>query len=467
MHLFALVATLALAQTPAPKGSTSIYDSLKFADEKAKQPDAPKEKRIVAQGRRYALVVGVGEAKPPGFQLDKLPECITDAETLSTALRANGYECITLSEKSKSPTKANAVASLKEICAKATETDQIVVYFSTHGGYINGQSSLALKDAILELREVKAELAASKALVRVMLLDCCRDQKNYPAITSEFRDIHMVLSCRPDEESITGDHGLSVFTEVLVEALTDCKADRVKDGRLEIDEILYYLDDEVPKRADTAQPGHSQNPTRTVIDPRSVNPILASCEKAPDPTQPQPVAVEGPVRRAPRNDLIISAALAGKVAIGMTPEQMYEKMGQAKDDTLTLDDSGKGLILYADVPQAGDTTFVFFDKGKVMSVVVMYKQACDGAFDRDASSKAVMTLLDGRALFDLQELLRGLSPKDLFEKIGCPSTAVSTTVGKAKAVYEYANVPTPGIALRLIVEDEKVSEVKVEVMQKK
>lgn len=402
------------------------------------------EKRLIAKGRKYALIVGVGEAKPPGYHLEPLPGCIDDAHAVDKALKGSGYQTTVLTEKdAQAPKLANVTSNLKRICSGAADDDQIIVYFSTHGGAPGGVPALAMKDDLLPLRAIKAELAKSKAAVRIILLDACRDQDGFPTETSEFRDIHTILSCRPDEKSTFGPSGLSAFTEVLVEGLTDCKADRYKDGHLDLDEVLIYLDENVPDRALRGHPSQKQNPTRTVVDPRALNPILSTCSAPVAANEPVAVAVVAPVLSGSRNDLVIPAELVGRLTIGMPARQFLAGAG-SKARPFTLNQTGRGSAVVMDIPDPGDEVHVEFVNGMISKVQKLHPVVCQGEPDLDRTRLGWELWTHNAADKDLTKVFGGMTPDKLFEALGCPpsGTLKLDTTGAGEVVYK--DVPNDG-----------------------
>lgn len=438
--------------------------------------------RVAAVGKRYALLVGVEEAEVGGTKQHPLPVCSADSVAMAAALKAAGYECTVVNDRAKKPedgqfgenikqpTVSNAIDAVRTVCGKAGPSDMVLIYFSTHGvilpgkGGLDGPAILAMQDGALKIDDVKSALASSKALTRVLLLDCCRDNKKFAPKVSEFRDVHVVTACRPDEQSQTGQHGLSVFTEAFVEGLTDCRADRYKDGQIELDELLNFVCDEVPRRAKELDEKSSQNPTRTVVDPRTVNPIIASCSSTSIYDGLMPTAMQGPVQTLPRGDLVLSGSIAGKIQIGMTEAEMTAAMGRLADDAANTDKDpkGEGLAMYMNTPKKGDTVFVFFGDRKVNRVLVMYAKLCDGDFDAAKSRAALTKLLDGRDLTQIGEALGAPSMKELFEKLGCPTGGLMYGQDNASGSVHYDDVPLPGQRLTFLIKESMVTEVKLD-----
>lgn len=405
-------------------------------------PALGQAKKVDATGRRYALIVGVGEATVPGFDMNPLPDCLIDAENMDRVLSSNGYLCRTLTdERADRPTLDGVRKALKEMCDAAGESDLVIAYFSSHGGAPNGMPVVALADAFIEVAEVKRELAASRALVRIVFLDCCRVMAGFPTESSELRDIHIVLGCRPDEESQISPRGGSIFTEVLVEALRDCKAERVLDGRVELDEILYYLDAEVPRRA-MEDWGVNQNPTRTVVDPRAINPVVAGCGRILAPGSLATVGVNAPVRPGPRNDLILSAGVVGRLRLGMPLREMLDSVGRPAWD-IVLDEHGHGFAFYTGMPGPSDETVVAFEQGRVSRVETRKGIACESPFDADRSRARYSALANGLSREDLGRALLGEPPARVFEALGCPWNTLRLDETGAGAA-NYKEVPVPG-----------------------
>ena len=425
------------------------FQSLLSARQEQPEPQAD-EKRIVATGQRYALIVGVGDAVIPGYKRSPLPGCLRDAKALTEILKKCGYAVTTLSENDTvSPNIANVAATLKRICAEADSKDQVMVYFTSHGLEKDGVPCIALKDGLMPLRTIKEELSKSKAIVRIVLLDCCRSEQGFRTESSEIRDVHIVLSCRPDETSTFGPSGLSAFTEVLVEALTDCHANRVLDDRIELDEVLYYLDEHVPKRAEAFKRGHKQNPTRTVVDPRSVNPILATCGTPAAVGTAVPTAVSGvSVLPAGRNDLIIPSAIVGKIRLGMTPKELIDSVGKPAAP-FTTDQLGNGQTTISDTPAKGDELRVTFEHGSVSSVQYLRAVPCRESFDARRSSLSWDLNVGKTPDKEVTRVFAGMNPEQVFEKIGCSESQSLRLDPDGSGVVTYTNVPRKGSQVRV------------------
>lgn len=466
----ALLASAFITQAAPPTdATTTVTKQVQPAAEDA--PEAPADGPKLTMGRRFALVIGVETVAVPGIEANPLPGCTRDANALTERLTQSGYTVTRLTEANNDvvPNLANAQAALQSMVANAGPTDLILIYISTHGGVMEGRPMLLLKDAPFYLDDIKEELSKSKALVRLILLDACRDMPGFPTQTREYRDIHTVLSCRPDEYSLATADGLSVFTQVLIEGLNGCKADRVKDGRIELDELLYYLDERVPVLAERINPGHKQRPTRTVVDPRSVNPVIATCTildqlqlNEPEPNALGLTGVEGPVARGPNADLIMPSDLGEIVKLGMTREQIAAALALELDKVDAPAPSGSDIIVIADRPFAGDTFYVSFSDAKLANWFIIMRNPCVSGYSASASRAMYLKLVNNDLTASVEPLLTGVSRGDLLAKLGCPSQIFANSVNSAVDLYTYDGVPVEGMRLTATVRKDTVEGIMVE-----
>lgn len=480
------VMVMARAQESEPKkdndpDGTSIYESLRLKtddnislrglllNDPDRTPDyaamSGENRDVVAKGNRYALIVGVHQASFRGIKQQPLPQCVFDAKAVSECLKASGYQCIMLTDGidgvnikgDAEPTVANVMTQLRDIAAQTRPGDQILFYGSSHGGIVDDKPSLIVRDGAVDLMDVKAELARSAALVRLCVLDCCRDDKSYTVYTVEPRDVHTIMACRPDEVSGAGDRGLSIFTEVFCEAMTDCRADRVKDGMLELDEVLHYLDREVPLRAKANDPAASQHPTRIVVDPKMLNPVLAVCNR--QGAEAEPTALSGAVAPAARNDMILTTLLLGKICVGMTTNEVTQAMGHPPKGGLVLLPDGNTAGVWDDEPKEGVSTYVVFEKDttKVLRTAVQFQGACQGEYDAAFTRTAIPKLIGAERAEKLALTISGWSAQRVFKELGCATFVLLASDGQGDGQIIYQNVPVPQEQLVVQLEDGKVN----------
>jgi hypothetical protein len=479
---FAFV-TLAFGQQPSspksgsgitppdgPEG-TSIYDSLTFNPDRKK----PAKKALEARGKRFAVCVGVGQASANGIVQDPLPMCINDATRLGEILAKAGYQAHVLTDDavdaSNKPSVANVMRTMDDVCAAAGHDDQIVLYFSTHGGIDesrNNKPVLVLADGLIDLETIKQKAAGSSALVRIVMLDACRvEGSGFRTETNECRDVHVILACRPDQESNGGKLGLSIFTEALINGLTDCAADRIKDGRIELDELLYYIEDAMPALLERDWPGTVQNPTRTVVDPRAINPVMLVCPKPADETTDEDeanvVGVFEPTVSSLLNDLILTSGTAGRVTLGMTVAEVQAAMAeQMLGLEYGSDPNADDLAMYENYPKAGDSFYIFFKAGHVARVMVMEANPCNGTFDREEACRGVRRLTGGAEYDKWSDLFAGLSKDQVRALMGCPTEAIVGDAIRNESTWFYRKVPVMLLDTVLHFEGDRVVSVDVD-----
>jgi formylglycine-generating enzyme required for sulfatase activity len=148
----------------------------------AGQDDKPK--------KNYAVLVGVNRYEHA--RLAQLKYAENDAAALADVLKRAGYEVTLLTgaaggkNKKHAPTKANIEAHLKAVLKKCRPGDTVVVALAGHGLHFEGQDDsffcpvegLPFKDetaTLVSLKGIYAEMDKSRAGVRLLLVDACRD----------------------------------------------------------------------------------------------------------------------------------------------------------------------------------------------------------------------------------------------------------------------------------------------------
>lgn len=130
------------------------------------------------QGRRVALVIGNSLYQ----NVPKLPNPSSDAAAVGTALRAVGFQSVTvLNDLSREGT----LNALRSFAAEAASADWAVIYYAGHGMEAAGMNYLVPVDAALKSdRDLSIEAvsleqvlnAAERASsLRLVILDACRD----------------------------------------------------------------------------------------------------------------------------------------------------------------------------------------------------------------------------------------------------------------------------------------------------
>ncbi len=426
--------------------------------------------------RRRALLIGVGQASLRGIDQNPLPQCVIDAKTLAATLGPRGYQCEVIADGEKiEPTAARIRDEIAAASGLAREQDTLLVYISTHGDVLDGKSVVIGKDDAVEIDWIKRHMAASRAAVKILMLDCCRNDKGFERTATEVRDVHCIMACRPDQLSSVGQSGMSVFTEALVDGLVECRADRVPDGRIELDELMYFLERQVPVRAMALDKSKKQNPTRTVVDPKAVTPIFAECTIL-DRLTFGPAAYENSPPTEARTDLALADLTFLQVQPGMTLDEVTKAIGGTWTNAPELDAQGTGLGILEGKPSEKDALVVRFTDSKVALAQVLYTDLCKEPYDplhvRAAIHRLVgesgqtnkpaapttdnpqpaapaptdtATFAPG-SLAALTVPLKGLTPTQIIQKLGSPDAALLPTgqFSDQRGELHYPNTPRPG-----------------------
>ncbi len=410
-----LVSAASFAQGAGPLGASG-------GSEPPAAPDAaPAE---AAPTNRHALLIGVGQANFRGIAQVPLPQCVIDAKTLAATLGPRGYSCDVICDGGKIEPKAATIRDeIAAAAGAATEQDQLLIYISTHGDVIDGKSVVIAQDDSVDIDWIKRHLAASRAGVKILMLDCCRNNKGFERTATEVRDVHCILACRPDQVSQVGQSGMSVFTEAMVDALVECRADRVKDGKIELDELMYFLEREVPIRSAKVSPGKPQNPTRTVVDPKIVTPVFAQCTLHDQLTFGPETYAKTPPSPA-RTSLLLADFAFFQVQRGMTLDEVTKAIGGVWTQAPTLTDQGVGLGVLEGKPSEQDALVVRFKDGKVDLAHVLYRNLCQEDYSSLKVRGALSGLIGSEPLSALTDKLQGLTPGQIMQKLGCPDSAL-------------------------------------------
>lgn len=248
----------------------------------------------------YALIIGVG---------DDLPDTIKDAqkvhETIIDPERASypADQVVLLLEKEATKDKVLAGIQLLKNKIQADKNSQatVLVYYSGHGGLdrkaqdspfyflTNGYDTRDYAGTCLEGQVFSQELSALPAQKMIILLDCCyagqvkakagrEDEEDEPKSFDLHQDNQkmvnildqgagrvIIASSTADQVSYIGDKGLSIFTEVLTEALSGKNTDKA-EAHVSFSDLWGHIGKEVSKRAQ----GLYQQPQDPVINAQDV-----------------------------------------------------------------------------------------------------------------------------------------------------------------------------------------------------
>jgi formylglycine-generating enzyme required for sulfatase activity len=192
--------------------------------------------------RRVALVMGNANYKARGISL---PNPRNDAQDISAALAAIGFEVVTVVDT----TKRDMDFALQRFARLATNADVALFFYAGHAMQFQGRNFLMPTDAELEdeisvrwqmvgLEEVRAALDQSNG-IKIMILDACRNNPLANRLTQTIAASRGVASTRglaridktegmvvayataPDEVAQDGQGRNSPFTAALLKRLQE------------------------------------------------------------------------------------------------------------------------------------------------------------------------------------------------------------------------------------------------------
>ena len=153
------------------------------------------------QGRRAALIIGNAAYK----SVPALDNPRRDAEKIAAALRAIGFDSVTLAID---VSREKMIEALRTFAAAADKSDWAMVYYAGHGIEVNGVNYLipvdakltSDRDALFEampLDQVMAAIDGAKKL-KLVMLDACRDNPFANAASSNPAPVAVAPASTPD-----------------------------------------------------------------------------------------------------------------------------------------------------------------------------------------------------------------------------------------------------------------------------
>ncbi len=231
-----------------------------------------------AEGRKYALLVGVGSYDPT--QLSRLRYAETDMIALGRALEPLGFDVVVMTSQAPVPdqkpvTAQDIIGQVVRRVSNRSPEDTILVAFSGHGVQLRRETAGAdgaketyfcperarLGDpaTLLRMSDVVQKLASSKAGRKLLIVDACRDEVEPKDVQDKLGELELdpagvtrrtmpegmatFFSCSSKERSFeVGKLGHSAFTFHILQYL-DGAADRTRypKGDLSLAEMTTYV----------------------------------------------------------------------------------------------------------------------------------------------------------------------------------------------------------------------------------
>ena len=298
---------------------------------------------VAQDGNKVALIVGVNDYDHP--KLPPLKFAGRDATELAKVLADAKYDATVLTSAGKTkPTRADIKAALKATLAKCKRRgDMVLVALAGHGLQFAGDKMAYFcpqdanpsdKDTLLPLQSVVADLDASFAGVKLMLVDACRnDPKESRGIDVDGirppKGVASLFSCSAGErayedKSVGGGHG--IFFHHVIEGLRGGAKD--EDGEVTWQALAGYVQKRVPKTVAAAiGDGARQNPSLNAGELSGTPPVLVAIKAGATPkttpkTTPEPKSTpaDGETAgsktevRSIKRAMRLKATAAGKIA---------------------------------------------------------------------------------------------------------------------------------------------------------
>lgn len=217
---------------------------------------------------RWAILIGVNDYA----ELSDLRYCSNDVQALRDQLVASGFpkeQVLLLHDGAKDrrylPLRNNFREQLNRILGLVERGDLVVVSFCGHGFYRAGESWLCPREAdlarpeetMVSLKSVYERLDTSKAALKLVMLDACRNDFNpagqksaratkgvnrsfVEALQSPPQGILLMTSCAAGEVSMGDeDFGHGVFMNFVTEGLNG-SADTDKSGKVSLSELRKF-----------------------------------------------------------------------------------------------------------------------------------------------------------------------------------------------------------------------------------
>jgi hypothetical protein len=230
--------------------------------------------------QRYAILIGNRTFRPGESGLNPLRCAVSDAEGMAELLKSDvhgPYNVTVLRDQRHTVILQEIFRTLK----KASDRDVVIVYYSGHGKLgPDGALYLTAEDTIIEdlpvtsvpIDQVHKYIAQSKSVSVVLILDCCFsgavDRVFKGGTASEqtqllLRDFkgsgtYILTACTDIQvaEEKESDR-YSVLTKHIIEGISEGWADTDDDGVVTIQELLRYVQQQVPKDGSQRPQGYA------------------------------------------------------------------------------------------------------------------------------------------------------------------------------------------------------------------
>lgn len=191
---------------------------------------------IQASGKIYLVAVGVADY--PGTDMDlHLPA--KDAKAIRYLYQKNN-KAETLLLTDSQATRSAILSSMNRLFAKAQSNDIIVLFFSGHG-YRGG---FCAYDALLDYKDIRKSMAASKAKNKMIFADACfsgKMRENRRSTSPSSLNVMLFLSSRDTETSLESPSMKNGFFTAALERALRGGADANRDRIITAKELFTFV----------------------------------------------------------------------------------------------------------------------------------------------------------------------------------------------------------------------------------
>jgi formylglycine-generating enzyme required for sulfatase activity len=260
-----------------------------------------------AKGKKYALLVGVRDYDHDA--LTPLQYTENDVEELAKTLSESGFAFVRVltttrgaKKKADGPTAANVRAAIKELLAKKTRDDTVLIALAGHGisGTIKeagkdkdesffcpSDAQLNDNDTLIGLGQLFRDLGDCGAAVKLLLVDACRNDPkkgrnvDIDALPKPPRGTAALFSCSTGERAFETEKlgkGHGVFFHYVLQGLRG-KA-RNERGEVTWGRLAEYVSDAVSDDVPRIIGGGAKQTPELKVNLRGKSPVLIGPGKA-------------------------------------------------------------------------------------------------------------------------------------------------------------------------------------------